>query len=349
MKLPPLIPSLRTVAAAAKVSPMTVSRVMNNSPHVSAETRRKVEAATRKLGYLPDPHIARLMAQVRQHRRRSREAVIAVIRDDIPEDDFHDRAYHYVSIEDFRSRAARHGYRVDEFIIGPRGATPRRVVSILQSRGIEGIIVSPESTRFLGSLLDYENFAAATIGYGLQKPSLHRASTNMTSGIHLVTSELTRRGYTRIGLAITDWLDVRSDHTCSAAMLNFQRSLPEHGRVPLLLFPENNISHQAATFCAWFEKHHPDVIISFETYVPDWLTTLLGLRIPADIGFVVFDWEDHLADFAGIHHQRRHVAAAAVDLVAAQLMQNERGIPDVPRHILIPPFFVDGPSVRQKG
>jgi LacI family transcriptional regulator len=50
--------------------------------------------------------------------------------------------------------------------------------------------------------------------------------------------------------------------------------------------------------------------------------------------------------FAGIHQRREHIAAAAVDLVVAQLSMHERGIPEVPRHIMIPPQWVEGPSVR---
>lgn len=50
--------------------------------------------------------------------------------------------------------------------------------------------------------------------------------------------------------------------------------------------------------------------------------------------------------FAGIHQRRYHVASAAVDLVATQLMQNERGVPEVPHQILIPPDWIEGPSIR---
>jgi LacI family transcriptional regulator len=50
--------------------------------------------------------------------------------------------------------------------------------------------------------------------------------------------------------------------------------------------------------------------------------------------------------FAGIYQQRDHLAAAAVDLIVTQLSQHEHGIPEVPRQIMIPPRWVDGPSIR---
>ena len=53
---------MRDVAALAKVSHQTVSRVINGDSHVTPETQGKVESAIQHLGYLPNA-IARSMAQ----------------------------------------------------------------------------------------------------------------------------------------------------------------------------------------------------------------------------------------------------------------------------------------------
>ncbi|MES2693294.1 MAG: LacI family transcriptional regulator, partial [Verrucomicrobiota bacterium] len=311
---------------------------------VSAAVRERVRAAARKIGYQPNPQIARLMTIVRGAKGRRVRAAIGVIRDDIPDDELHDRAYQYVSIDDIRRRAERHGYRAEEFSLGRDGMTPGRLNSILRARGVEGIIVSPQSSRAIGEQLDFAPFAAATFGFGLQSPALHRASTNMTQGILRAAERLERLGYRRIGIAITQWIDSRADHTYSGALLYYQQKVAPRHRVPLLVIPDK-VSGGASAFSAWFRRHKPDVIISFDTYVPDWLARL-GLRIPEDVGLVVHDWTERMTNFAGIHHRRSHVAAAAVDLVATQLMHNEHGIPEVPHQILIPPAWIDGPSIR---
>ncbi len=44
----------RDVAKLAGVSPITVSRVINNAGYISDETRRRVEVAIRQLGYVPN-------------------------------------------------------------------------------------------------------------------------------------------------------------------------------------------------------------------------------------------------------------------------------------------------------
>jgi LacI family transcriptional regulator len=338
-------PSLLTVARTAGVSAMTVSRVLRNSLHVDDRTRKRVKAAVKKHGYVPDPHIANLMARVRGYRGSTSHAVIAVIRDDLPNDELHDSAYQYVSLGDIRHRAARHGYRAEEFFLGRGGMMPARLNGILRARGVDGIIVSPQSSQIIGTQLDYGPFAAATFGYGLPSPALHRASTNMMQGILTAIQQLTDRGYCRIGIAITQWIDARADHTYSGALLHHQQRIRARERLPLLIVPDK-LAGGRKPFCAWFRRHRPDVVISFHTYVPEWLTRDLGQRIPEDVGLVVHDWTERMTGFAGIHHRRPHMAAAAVDLVATQLMHNERGVPEVPRQILIPPAWIDGPSIR---
>ena len=56
--------SIREVAARAGVSPATVSRVFTKAAGVSAETRRRVEAAAAELAYEPNP-VARSLARGR--------------------------------------------------------------------------------------------------------------------------------------------------------------------------------------------------------------------------------------------------------------------------------------------
>lgn len=337
--------SMQAIADLAGVSAMTVSRVLRGSSRVAEVTRDRVLQAAQSLNYQPDPHMARLMALVRGRKAQRVRATLAVVREDGGRDDLRDAAYQYVSIDDISRRALRYGYLTEEFWLGRDGLTPGRLNEILHARGIEGVIVSPQSSRMLCSELDYRRFAAATFGYGLKEPSLHRSAGNMTIGIQTAAAELSARGYERIGLAVTKWVDERAEGAYCGAMLYYQQQVPRKQRVPVLLFPHNDLSRCAGAFLDWMTEHKPDALITFDTHVPNWLKRL-QLRIPEDIGLVVHDWTTAMTAYAGIHQRRDHVAAAAVDLVATQLAQNERGVPEVPRQILIPAGWVDGPSIR---
>lgn len=338
--------NLNAVAERAGVSAMTVSRVLNNYPHVSAATRARVLAAVARIGYRPNPQMMRLMSVVRGAKRRGRQSTIGVVRDDLTEDELHDPAYQFVSTADIRRRAEHHGYGAEEFFLGRNGLTPARLTTILRARGIEGLIISPQSSRIIGAQLDHRLFTAVTFGYALQSPALHRTSTNMMQGILTALTELTQLGYRRVGLAVTDWIDSRADHAYSGAFLFHQQKVPARDRVPIFIFPENNPASGRNPFCAWAKKHRPDAVISFHTYVPEWLRKNVGWRIPEDIGLVVHDWTESMHGFAGIHHRRPFVAAAAVDMIVAQLMRHERGIPEVPHQVLVLPAWIPGASLR---
>ena len=338
-------PSLRAIAKLASVSPMTVSRVLRNSPHVTSETRDRVLAAAQELNYTPDPHLTRLMHLMRGRKARSERGVIALIREDVPRDPLQDPAYQYVQLSDIERRAKQHGYRVEEFWLGRNNLSATRINGILKARGIEGIIVSPQSSRLLCAGIDFASFASVTIARGLLTPALHRAMADMMLGIQSATSELARRGYRRIGLAITRWIDDRSHNFYSGAMLHFQQGLPRSQRVPMLLFPDNDISGCRGIFTDWMRNYRPDALISFDTHVPSWLRKL-NLRFPDDIGFVAHDWNPRSQGLAGINHNRHLTAASAVDLLATQLLHNESGIPSIPLQTMTTPDWVEGASVR---
>ena len=48
------MPTIKDVAKRAGVSPVTVSRVINDASHVSQDTRSKVEQAIAELDYVPN-------------------------------------------------------------------------------------------------------------------------------------------------------------------------------------------------------------------------------------------------------------------------------------------------------
>ena len=338
-------PSLRAIASAAGVSAMTVSRVLRNAPNISLETCERVLAAVKSLNYKSDPDLARMMHLVRARKGSRERAVIAVIREDISTDLIRNAPYHFVPIEDIRRRAQQHGYHAEEFWIGRDNLTPTRLQKILYAQGIEGVIVSPQSTTLPCSELDYTKFASVAFGFAMREPALHICSANLNLGIQKAALELTQRGYQRVGVAVTRWIDLRVQNGYSGGMFFFHKDQPQKSRVPTLLLPHHQIGENFDSFAGWIKEHKPDAVITFESHVPEWLTKL-GLRVPEDIGLVIHDWTHRMNGYAGIDHRRDQLAIAAVDLIATQLLHHESGIPPSPRQILIPPTWIDGPSIR---
>ena len=60
-------PTIQDVAAKAGVSNMSVSRVLNNGPHISAELRARVKRAIRELNYVPNQTARKLAERQQSH------------------------------------------------------------------------------------------------------------------------------------------------------------------------------------------------------------------------------------------------------------------------------------------
>ncbi|WP_265522465.1 LacI family DNA-binding transcriptional regulator [Oerskovia flava] len=122
---------MRDVAREAGVSVKTVSRVHNDDPHVSAETRERVEEAISRLGYLPNTLATTF--------RDGRSAVVGVVVPSI-EDPYFAAIVHQVD-----RTAALHGMLT---IVAGTGADPveeRERVETLLSRRLSGLVLAPVS------------------------------------------------------------------------------------------------------------------------------------------------------------------------------------------------------------
>jgi LacI family transcriptional regulator len=334
--------TMRGVAEAAGVSAMTVSRVLRNDPRTSPAVRAKVLSAVRKMGYRLDPRLAHAMRVL----KAPGGATVAVIREYFPQDGLLGPSYQYVGLQDIRTQAASHGFSVEEFWLGREGLTPRKLVRILKARGIEGLIVSPMSKRLACAEIDFTSFSAVTFGYAMTTPALHMAGGNVMGGMLLAFERLRELGYRRIGVALTRWIVGRSQSAFTGGLFSLHQDIKEKDRVPFLELP-HELEQGQEVFCSWVRRHSPDVVISMDTHAPRWIKGM-GLRMPEDIAFVSYDWVPSMSGYAGIDQRRPHVAAAAVDLLAVQMSRFERGVPAVPRQVLIPSAWVDGDSVPER-
>src|SRR3954469_11850761 len=72
-------PTMRSLAAEAGVTPMTVSLALRNSHRISAETRQRIIRLAAVRGYRPDPVISKLMHHLRSRSEGRFRATIACL------------------------------------------------------------------------------------------------------------------------------------------------------------------------------------------------------------------------------------------------------------------------------
>lgn len=120
-------PSARDVAALAKVSPQTVSRVANGAPNVQPATRERVLAAMAKIGYTPNAAARAL--------RSGRHGAVGVVLHHLT------RTGEAHIVQAVADSAQAHGY--DVTLIDAAGAAPtdlNRAIAKVRL-GVDGVVV----------------------------------------------------------------------------------------------------------------------------------------------------------------------------------------------------------------
>lgn len=325
------------MADKAGVSRMTVSRALRNDRRVAVKTREKIRRIADELGYQPNPLVSALMVRLRSARNHDHVETLGFLTS-------HPRRRGWREIPTLRkfhlgaeARAGELGFQLEEFWLREPGMNDRRMSQILRSRNIHGVLIAPTPEPGASFDLDWADFTTVAFGYTLIDPPLHRVANHHIHSMRTALMEVRRLGYRRIGLAMHSSQDERVDHNWLAGFLTFQNLIsPEH-RVPPFL-PE---SIDEAAFSEWFLQHEPEVVFAGKHYIRDWLMNL-GRRVPEDVGFVNLDKEHATGGAAGIDQNCETIGAAAVELVAEQLYHNERGVPAIPKVLLIEGRWVEG-------
>ena len=176
--------TMRQVAALANVSAKTVSRVFNNDPHVTPETKERVESALRELSYVPNAFATTF--------RNGRSPVVAIAVPDVVDPFFASVAKAADTL------AALHGMSIVVTNLGDDAEREPDIVQSLLSQAPSGLIIAPVA-------LDHHYLSAWTkrlpVVFVDRQPVGVAADSFIEddrAGAHLATSHLIGHGHKRI-------------------------------------------------------------------------------------------------------------------------------------------------------
>jgi len=328
---------LEDIATRAGVSRMTVSRVLRNTPGVAAATREAVWRVAREMGYRPNPLVSALMAGLRAPRKATR--AIAYLTTRRSDSGWMRHSSQALMFAGAQARAAELGWHLAPVWTGQ--AEPGRLHRILQAQGVEGILVGGMPRNWNHLRLEWEHYAVAALGYSLTRPVFHRVATHHLQSVQMAMRTLRRRGYRRIGLALSRQEDHRLGRQMAGGFLGCGiRWRREEALAPY--FPDGRVEEEG--FFRWLETERPDALLlgqSMRVALP-WLE-----RLPQRPGIVILGPIGDGMDYAHIERDFPTLGAGAIDLIVAQLHRNERGIPARPQTLLLDTLWVEGASVRR--
>jgi LacI family transcriptional regulator len=325
--------TIRDVAADAGVSAMTVSRVINESTRVNAETRRRVQDSIAKLGYVPN-RLARGLIQ-------RKTGALGVIVPDVANPFFTlvvrgveqvawRAGYHVILCDTQGNLERERGYledmvafQVEGVLIAPVSDRSRPHLRLLTRNNVPFVLIDRSIAGFDGDLVQGDSVGGARrlvehlIGLG------HRRIGMVTESGEVSTARDRVRGYTEAleaaGIVVDHELVAESsaidpDAACEATMRLL--ALPDP---PTAIFAVNNIAVIGVVEAARRQQ----------------------LEIPADLALVCFDDIEHVSrlyPFLTVMAQ----PAETYGTVATQLVLDRLGgrVADRRRIVVLPPDFI---------
>jgi LacI family transcriptional regulator len=279
--------TIREVASDAGVSPMTVSRVINDSPRVSADTRHRVQTSIRKLGYVPN-RLARGLIQ-------RKTSAFGVIVPDVANPFFTLvvrgveqvawRAGYHVILCDTQGDLERErgyledmvAYQVEGVLIAPVSDRSRPHLRLLTRNNVPFVLIDRSIAGFNADLVLGDSVAGARQLVEHLIDLGHRRIGMITESPEVSTARDRLEGYkqalTRAGINLDDELVAESstidpDAACEATVSLLQLPNP-----PTAIFAVNNIAVVGVVEAARRRQ----------------------LAIPADLALVCFDDIEHVS------------------------------------------------------
>jgi LacI family transcriptional regulator len=325
--------TIRDVAVHSEVSPMTVSRVVNGAASVHPETRKKVEASIRTLGYVA-------ATPQRTPARRSSHTIALVVPDIAA-------SFFQKIITGVERAADAKGYRVIICNTNTDTTREQRYLKDLLIRRVDGVIIAPVSDASRATLMHLrsQHTPFVLIDRGVPDFEADIMQTDNVNGALQLTQHLIQQGHTRIAYISGDSrISVTRDRLYGYRMALDMAGIRFDSSIVREL--DGSCLHNGFV-AAQCLLNHPDRPTAIFASNSDTAIGVIracreqGVTIPQDIALVCFDDLEH-ADtifpyLTVIEQPTQHMGQLAVERLHILCTQS---VDDVVHHLLQPRLIV---------
>lgn len=313
-------PTLRQVAEKLGVSAMTVSRALRDSPRVAPVLKKRIRALAERMGYRPDPEVAKLMNHLRRRDKTTLHASLAAITS-IPET-FNPSQLRRV-FGSARARAAELGYRLELFRVEEPAKPNRRLERMLVNRGIEGVMALQMSEPVeICRLLDWGKFSAVLASPSVLAPDFPRVEAHYFHNARLLCARLAKLGFRRPGFTGSKTFSVRTNDAFPSA-ISWLIAGAGGGAPPRVLVTDT--LHEAGEkYADWVAAERPDVVVAHSENVLAILREAMARRPESARPLVCTSVDPQAAACAGIDERNELIGRAAVDVLTGMLNRYEK-------------------------
>jgi len=328
--------TIRDIAAAAKVSQSTVSRVLNGSPTpvtISEKTRRRVQRIADELGYRPNPFARGLTGRSVR--------MIGVIARDVG-DPFMSSIVSHLS-------AAAHGRGYGVLLGHARSSSEEalQLRDVLDPRHCDGVVLvgdlQDDEERFLAAIATV-NRSVVGLCLGQTKREITTVNIDNERGTLLVLEHLSQLGHARIGFIDGGWIrGYQERRQVYRTFMTRQGGEPDRFSVTAKSIDFRG-GYEAARQLLTIPVRPTAIFVSGDSLAVGALKAAaeLGLRVPDDVSVVGFD-DIELASYTvpgltTVHQPVAEMAHVALERLLEMIEQPEAA--HDPEVILVEPRLV---------
>jgi LacI family transcriptional regulator len=279
--------TLRDVAERAGVSPMTVSRVINNSPRVQADTRRRVQEAIAELHYVPN-RLARGLI-------RRKTGTLALLVPDLA------NPFFTLIVQAAEDVAWRAGYHVILCDTRAELEREREYIEDMVEFQVEGMLVAPVSDRSRSHLrvLARNNIPYVLIDRSIERFEADLVQGDSIAGARRLVDHLIALGHGRIAM-ISEALDVS---TSRERLQGYREALEaaaieQRAEYVVQASAVDARSGRDAALRLFDLEEQPTAIFAVNNIVAVGVVEAArerGIEIPGDLALVCFDDIEHVS------------------------------------------------------
>jgi LacI family transcriptional regulator len=181
--------SIKDIAEICRVSPMTVSRALNNSKEISKETKEKILKVCDEMGYRPNSAARSLVS--------NKTNMIGLIVPDIT-----NQYYSYVS-KGVSSYLEEHGYGLILCNSDRNRENEKRYMDFLTQRRVDGIILLPLSSKYEDYKMLTNTVPFVQVDNYINGLEASFIGNDNYEGSRKIVSHMLKQGYKRIGLILS--------------------------------------------------------------------------------------------------------------------------------------------------
>lgn len=329
----------RAIAKEANVSQATVSLALRNHPRVSKETVRRIKEVAKRLNYTTNSYVSSLMSHIQSGRGVQDKGCLAIIADS---DSMSSWLFHHTYMLQYKAivrRSEELGFRPEVFFLRGRRMNGQEIDRILQTRGIRSLILAAPYASSLPPVgLDWSRYAAVTSGWSWKAPLVDRVASYHLQHVNDAFRGLASLGYRRIGMCLQDVATGVGPSNFLAGYYINNHFVPQPQKIPLMVWKSGRSPHPYLQ--RWYKKWKPDAIICEHLYELEFFKEL-GYSIPEQIGYACLNRPPD-SDYTGVEEKNGVIGQTMVELVVAQTLRNEYGLPHDPKIVLIEGNWVSG-------